>query len=48
MELHALRELIVYGPSLLNAFLMVSDELRFQLYVLGPLNVVVLLHLPMQ
>ena len=42
----ALCESFVYGPSLLNALLMVWDEPRFQLYVLGPLIVVVLLRLP--
>ena len=39
----ALHESFVYGPSLLNAFLMVSDELCFQ-----PLNVIILLRLPVQ
>ena len=44
----ALRESFGYGPSLPNALLMVSDELCFQLYVLGPINVGVLLRLPVQ
>ena len=44
----ALREPFVYSPSLLDALLLVSDELRFQLSVLCPLIVVVLLCLLVQ
>ena len=44
----ALRGSFVCVPSLLNAVLMVSDELCFQFHVLGPLDVIILLHFPVQ
>ena len=44
----ALRGLFVFSTLLLDVQLMVSDELRCWLSVLGPLNIVVLLRLLMQ